>query len=338
MQRRDMFESDEQDRMSKRAMPRSSVIVDASFENANDQRGYSLRDFLHVLFQRKWLVVLFFASTTLTVTAVTLLYTKSVYQATAQILVSPGREHIADLTLPTAGAIPPRLSYNAEEQIARTIETVTGRFLAEHVVQSIGPTILYKNLPDDPLSSLTALWRDPPDKPVLLEMAISKFLENVSAESVGKSSLINLSFKHEDPVMASKVVNLLGEMYLERHLGIQKNPRTDVFFEEQIQIRKKSLKESEERLEAFKQNNNIARAVKDEQDVALAREVTLRTALNETRSRQAEVESRMQQLRYQLANTARDPGAVNAIQEKIAGLEILVLFSLIVCIIVVTSD
>ena len=321
MQKRHEFESDGQ--VGGRVlMARTSIIADMPGENVYPERGRSLRDFLHVLFKRKWVILLFFIGTTITVTALTLLFTQPVYQATAQILVGPGREHIADLTLPTGGAIPPRLSYSAEEQIARTIEMLTGRFLAEHVVQTIGPDVLYKKREDNPLGALTTFWRDPPDEPALLEIAIGRFMQNVSAEAVGKSSLVNLSFKHEDPVIASKVVNLLGDLYLERHLGVRKNPRTDAFFEEQIQIRKQSLKESEEKLEAFKQGNNIARSVKDEQDVALVQGASLRTALNETRSHQAETESRMEQLRYQLANTSRNPGTVNVVQDKLATLEI----------------
>jgi uncharacterized protein involved in exopolysaccharide biosynthesis len=299
-----------------------SNFTDTIVEKSYDQTGYSLRDLLHVVFKRRRLIALFFIATTLTVTAGTFLLVKPVYQATAQMLVSPGREHIADLTLPTGGAIPPRLSYNAEEQISRTIEMLTGRFLAQHVVQSIGPTVLYKNLERDALRSLNMFWREPPEKPVLLEIAVGRVMDNVSAESVGKSSLVNVSFKHEDPAMAAKVVNLLGELYLERHLGVQKNPRTDAFFEEQIQVRKRSLHDAEERLEAFKKSNNIAHSVKDEQDINLVQELSLQGALNETRSRQAEIESRMNQLRHQLANTSRNPSAAKAIQEKLATLEI----------------
>ena len=87
-------------------MARTSIIADMPGENVYRERGRSLRDFLHVLFKRKWVILLFFIGTTITVTALTLLFTQPVYQATAQILVGPGREHIADLTLPTGGNAP----------------------------------------------------------------------------------------------------------------------------------------------------------------------------------------------------------------------------------------
>ena len=294
-------------------MTRVPVVAAMPFERIDS----SLRDALHVIFQRKWLVILFFVTTTSIATTLSLMLNKPVYQASAQILVSPGREHIADMAVPTGGMESPRLSYNAEEQIARTIEMLTGRFLAEHVVKSIGRTTLYPDLSERPLDLLSPL-----DEPVQTELAIGRFMKNVSAQPAGRSSLINVSFKHDDPVMAAKALNVLGDMYLDRHLGVQKNPRTNAFFEEQFQNLKQNLKDSEDKLETFKRTYNIGPSVKDEQDRTLNQEMALRTDLNETRSRQAEIESRIQQLRYQLTNTSRNPRAVSAVEEKLASLEI----------------
>lgn len=296
-----------------RAVTRVHVVAAMPFERIDS----SLRDALHVIFKQKWLVILFFITTTSIATTLSLLLNKPVYQASAQILVSPGREHIADMAVPTGGMESPILSYNAEEQISRTIELLTGRFLAEHVVKSIGATTLYPDLSERPLDVLSPL-----DGPVQTEVAIGRFMKNVSAQPAGRSSLVNVTFNHDEPVMAAKAVNLLADMYLDRYLGVQKNPRTNAFFEEQFQNLKQKLKDSEDKLETFKRTYNVGPSVKEEQERMLNQEVTLRTGLNETRSHQAEIESRIQQLRYQLTNTSRNPGAVSAMQEKLASLEI----------------
>ena len=286
-------------------------------------RGGFLRDFLHVVLKRKWLVLLFFLSTSATVAAVTLLYIKPMYIASTQFLLSLGREHLSDLTLATGGAVAPRFNSNMDEQIARSIELLTGHYLAERVVQTIGPQILYPKLREQS----TQIWNEFLSRPALdeqqlFELAVERLMNNVAVEAAGKSSLINLSFRHENPEMAAKVTNLLASLYVERHLGVLKNPKTDTFFQEQFQNLKQKLRESEDKLEAFKRRYSIVTTVGDEQELALKQELSLRSVLNDTRSQQAEVLSRIGQLRQQLANTAQNPGTTTILRDKLTTLEL----------------
>ena len=305
-------------------VPATAVHVERSQASLEDTySGGFLRDFLRVLFKRKWLVLLFFLSTSATVAAVTLLYVKPIYMASTQFLLSLGREHISDLTLATGGAVAPRFNSNMDEQIARSIELLTGRSLAERVVQTIGPQTLYPKLREQS----TPLWsgfvsRPALDEQDLFELAVGRLMDHVAAEATGKSSLINLSFGHENPEMAAKVTNLFASLYVERHLAVLKNPKTDAFFQDQFQNLKQKLRESEDNLEVFKRRNSIVITVKDEQELALKQELSLRSALNETRSQQAEVVSRMGQLREQLANTVQNPGTTTILRDKVTTLEL----------------
>ncbi len=286
-------------------------------------RSGFLRDFLHVLFKRKWFVLLFFLSTSATVAAVTIFFMKPMYVANTQFLLSLGREHISDLTLVTGGAVTPRFNSNMDEQIARSIELLTGHHLAERVVQTIGPQILYPKLREES----TRLWsgflsRATLDEQQLFELAVERLMYNVGVEAAGKSSLVNLSFRHENPEMAAKVTNLLANLYVDRHLGVLKNPKTDAFFQEQFQNLKQKLRESERNLEGFKRRYSIVTSVEDEQELALKQELSLRSVLNDTRSQQAEVLSRIAQLRQQLANTAQNPGTTTILRDKLTTLEL----------------
>jgi polysaccharide biosynthesis protein PslE len=303
-------------------MSSSTIIAAQPMEMVENYSGSLLRDFLNVLFKRKWLILIFFLTTFTTVAGVSILVSAPKYQATSQILVSPGREHIADLSLPTGGAMAPRLSFNADEEMARTIEMLTGRFLAESVAQAIGPTVLYRDLEDRPRRFFGLLPGRPLDPQGQLEVAVGRFAENIIAEPAGKSALINVSFRHEDPEMAAKVVNVLGEKFLARHLGVQKNPRTDAFFQEQFELLKQKLQESEKRLEQFKQRNDINSTVKDEQELASKQQVASQTSLSDTRKQLAEISSRMQELRSQLGNTSRNAGTINILQDKLTSLEL----------------
>jgi uncharacterized protein involved in exopolysaccharide biosynthesis len=303
-------------------MTHQTIITAQPYEIVENPTGSLLRDFLHVLFKRKWLILAFFLSTFITVASFSVWLSKPKYQATSQILVSPGREHIADLSLTTGGAVAPRLSFNADEEMARTIEMLTGRFLAERVIQAIGPAALYPDLENHAGPFFGLLSKRPLDEQGQLEVAIGRFSENIYAEPAGKSALINVSFRHEDPEMAAKVVNLLGEQFLERHLGVQKNPRTEVFFQEQFDLLKQKLQESERKLEEFKQRNEVTSTVRDEQELAVKQQVISQTALSDTRKQLAEIASRMQELRSQLGNTSRSAGTINILQDKLTNLEL----------------
>jgi polysaccharide biosynthesis protein PslE len=305
-------------------LPTSGVQIEHSeVILENHYRAGFLRDFLSVLFKRKWLIFIFFISTSATVTAVTLFYIKPMYIANTQLMLSLGREHISDLTLATGGTVAPRFNSNMDEQMARSIELLTGRFLAERVVQDIGVQTLYPKIREEslPLWSrfLSSRTLDEQD---IFELAVAKLMDNVSAESAGKSSLINLSFRHANPEIAAWVTNLFASLYVERHLGVLKNPKTDAFFQEQFQNLKQKLRESEDNLEAFKRQYSIVTTIKDEQELALKQELSLQAALNDARSQQAEIASRMAQLRLQLSNTAQNPGSTTILRDKLTTLEL----------------
>jgi polysaccharide biosynthesis protein PslE len=293
----------------------------------------SLRNLAHIVYKRKWLVLMIFICSATVATTAVRLFTKPVYVASSQILVSPSREQVVDQTMQTGGAVPPWLGFNAVEQTAWVREILTGRFLAERVVRAIGPTVLYPTTRlEEQLSPLSAVWAfvapdkarspDEVDEKVLQEGAINAFLKSVAAEPAGRSSIINLSFRHENPQLAAKVVNLLGEMYLERHLGVQKNPKSDTFFQEQLPVLKKRLAESEEKILAFKARHDINNSVKTEQELALQQQIGLRKELNDVRSKQAEVQSRDAELRRQLANTSRSPAAIDRLRDRLSTLEL----------------
>ena len=286
-------------------------------------RGSFLRDFLNVIFKRKWLVLTFFLSTSLTVAAVTHFYVKPMYKANTQFLITPGRDQITDLTLaPNKGSIS-SFNTSTEEQVARSIELLAGRSLAEHVVETVGPLLLYPKLKEETTRSLFGIIMRPAlDEHGLFEIAVERLMANVAVEPAGKTSLINLSFKHENPEMAAKVTNLFATLFVERQLGVLKNPKTDTFFKEQFENLKAKLSDSENKLEAFKRRYGIVTTVKDAQDIALKQELSLRTILNETRSQQAEIVSRIAQIRQQLANTAENPSTGSILRDKLTTLEL----------------
>jgi len=238
----------------------------------------SLRDILHIIFKRKGQIVLFLF-VAVCVVAIASFREKRTYVATAQILVKIGRENIQ---APTFAGDKPVITFDLNAEV----EILGSRVLAEKVAEALGPAAIYP----DPFSSPS------------LDIAAELLRDDLSIEAVEGSNIINVSFEHEDPQMAARVINTLMDLYLERHLEIHKSPTSHEFLREQSQVLDKRRKQAEDKLEAFKNEHNLT-ALEEEQSLLLRQEANLRAELNQTLSQQAEIESRFQQFRDQLAAT-----------------------------------
>lgn len=306
--------------------PASAHVLEAEPVETPSKGSLHLRSLLHIVFKRKWLVLFtFLVCAAGSIALILLILSEPLYLATSQLLISPTREQISESR--SGADVPPWLGFNTVEQTAWTIEMLKGRFLAERVVQAVGPTVLYPSAPKqywDVLGAVLDRWAEdvPPDDEILHERAIETFLKNVDAKSVGRSSIVQLSFRHENPELAARVVALLSEMYLERHLGVQRNADSDAFFQAQFVGLKKKLAESEERITTFKHRHGVTGSVDEEKDVAIQQRVNLLKELNAVRSEQPQLEIRVAELRQQLLNTARTPGKIEQLRESLTALEI----------------
>jgi len=241
-------------------------------------RRSSFRDFLHVIFKRKNQILLFFAITVCTVVIGTFVK-KPIYEAKAQILMKMGREN---LYIPPSGTSSKVINFNRDNQINSEIELLKSRSLAENVIKSLGPENIYKNIKHND--------------------AVLKFQKSLSVEGIKKSDVIAVSFKHKDPEMAAKIVNTLANAYFEEHLLVHKNPQSYNFFEDQSQVLKAKLEQSEAALETFKKQNRVT-ALDEQQKLLLKHIADLNAELNQTLGREAETKNRMLQIRQQLDKT-----------------------------------
>ena len=257
----------------------------------------SLRDFLHVVFKRKGRILLFFGITLGTVAVVTFM-TSPTYEATAQILVKIGREDVYLPDLPE-GRVRPAIRVTREEQINGEIEILKSRFLAEKVVESLGPTIIYEDLNDPARGFLGSLFQapnneqSPPDEAGQTIVAAMRLKRAITIEGVPNSSVINISFQHTDPLMAGTVVNKLVSLYLEHHLRVHKNPRFYAFFREQSQMLRNKMEQVEDRLRNFKKKHELTSNLDEQRTLLLRQEADLRVELNKTLAQEAEMENRL---------------------------------------------
>jgi len=102
--------------------------------------------------------------------------------------------------------------------------------------------------------------------------------------------------------MAAKIVNTLANAYLDEHLLVHKNPQSYNFFEDQSQVLKTKLEQSEAVLETLKKQNQVT-ALDEQQKLLLKQIADLNAELNRTLSQEAETKNRILQIRQQLDKT-----------------------------------
>ncbi len=290
----------------------------------------SLRDFLNVLFKHKVKILLFFFATVCMVTVGTFMM-KPTYEATSRILVKIGRENLYVPTVPNSNNNPV-INFNHEEQLNSEIEILNSTSLAMAVVKALGPTTIYKGLNTEPRVSLASLVpREKSARLSLADMAVLRLEKGLTIDAVKKSNVIEVSYKNQDPNVAARVTNTLVSLYLDRHLHAYKSPESYSFFEQQSRLLKGKLAAAEEALQRFKTENNLS-SFEEELSILLNEQGSLRDSLNQTLSRRAETESRVDQLRLQMARTPKtiplgeevdqNPYVVSALQTRLVELQL----------------
>jgi uncharacterized protein involved in exopolysaccharide biosynthesis len=204
------------------------------------QQTYSLRDVMAILFKHKWKILITF----LVIAAGTVIYAMTIpkfYVARSVVMVKFGREFmsISEVGEQKAPAMSQEAIINTEMQLLTSMD------LAGKVVAAMGVGSLFPELANQPLPQTT-----------MLEAATLQFRQNVFVKDIKRSNLIEVYFRHANPVVAAKAVNILVDLFQEKHLQVFSDKKTS-FLEEQQQTYQDKLKESEDRLARFKQSHQL---------------------------------------------------------------------------------
>lgn len=309
----------------------------------------SLRDILYICFKRKNQIIVFFLATFCTVAVGTFLM-KPVYLAETQILVKVGRENIY---VPATGNSSPIFDIDHQEKMNSAIEILKSPSLVEKTVLALGPTVIYKDLKDANLNRLKRTIKRFKDKikkivkrllsaesrpglsldkdEKIINEAILNFTKNLQIEGIRDSNLINVSFKHEDPIMAALIVNELTGAYLEHYVKAYKTEQSDEFYQRQANLLKNKMVQNEGNLKALKGRNNIT-SLEEEQELLLNKAADLRSELNNTLSQETETRNRIKALQRQLtqipetipqaAEAADNPYLINTLEARLVELQL----------------
>jgi len=219
-------------------------------EDTQENRS-SLRDLAYVFFRRKWFIIGVFLSTVIPVTVYTFLIPPT-YEARSRLLIKPGRENIyvAPVGSPE-GMHPPTIIQRVGEVINSEIEILKSRVLIERVIGQIGTARLLPHIL--PENSRAAYAKE--SLPV--GVAVNRALQNLSAERVKHTDVIEVAFRSHDPDISANFVTTLVDRYLERHLEVHQSGQSYDFFKTQSVQLEQKLKTAARRLADFRKKYGI---------------------------------------------------------------------------------
>lgn len=211
-----------------------------------------IRVAVFILKKHKWKIIVLFLSTVITVAIGSLMATP-MYQASAKLLVKPGRE---DIYVSPAGDSSTLVDRSDRTQkINSEIAIIKSSSVSKKLVERMGVNRLYA-YPDRTLRSKLFKKKNEREIPSA-EKALESVLDRLHASVSSDSNVIDVTFEWPDPFIAVIVLNHLIELYFDHHLKVHTNPQTYTLLQEQASKWETRLRESEARLQEFKSRHAI---------------------------------------------------------------------------------
>jgi uncharacterized protein involved in exopolysaccharide biosynthesis len=254
-----------------------------------------LVDTLLQLWRAKWLMLLVFAPIVLLGFAFTLV-TPTKYTANTRLLVRMGQEHIFD---PGVGDAARAVFFPQQEEVMQAeTELARSPVIAERVIRAVGLSRLYPSFAEAKLRA-----RDG-DGYVIDQEALEAFAQGLDVSAAPKSSILNMTFTHEEPELAAVTLNQFVTEYQKYRqevlsgLGAQGISEQRGLIEVQLETADKALRD-------YLASNGLS-----DYDAELAAATRLFSDISDERAKvQAslrEAEAKSEGLRRQLSLTARE--------------------------------
>ena len=246
----------------------------------------SIKQFLRIVWARKWIVLALLAVVAVGGSAYTLLLPKQYTADTAMIV-----EMRVD---PVLGALAPALA--APGYMATQIDIIKSERVAGRVVKILGV---------ERSPSAVAQWREETNAKIPLDRYFAALLQRgLQVEPSRGSNVINISFSARDPVFAQAAANAFAQAYMDVSVELRVAParQSVAFLDGQTKLLRNDLEAAQVRLSKVQQEKGIL--VSDEKfDQENARYIALSTQLN---TAQAELVETGTRLRNSGAETSPD--------------------------------
>ncbi|HTA23572.1 MAG TPA: hypothetical protein VK763_08575 [Terriglobales bacterium] len=250
--------------------------------------SFTLRDLMAIAFRHKRTAVICFAGVLLgTVFAVLM----NPYRASIKFMIS--HERMDPVVTPQQSgpeARPPEVS---EGEINSEIEILKSGDVARRVVLAVGL---------DKKKSLSEYILGPATQEERTSKAVDRLMGDLKIEPVNKSQVITVTYTSSNPKLAAKVLQALGDAYMQQHKDVFTPPGQVEFFDKEAQRYKQDLTAAEAEIGKFStQQNGVSPHV--EKDIVLQKLSDFRSVLQQTKADLATADERISSLQKQAGTT-----------------------------------
>lgn len=221
------------------------------FEDEGDH--LSLQDYIQIIMRRKWIVIAAFLSVFIS-TVIFTLRTTPTYQAKSTVLVDTKGQKGNGLFL----FDPVGMSY--AKNLNNELEILKSRTLAGAVAEKLLDMKYHDARRTEKITIVSASPEDEEGREFVSHSeVIGRLLSAVEFEPVRDSDVINITAKNSNPKDAALIANMYAEAYYERNLRSSrtKSRAARVFLENQLEIRKKELRQAENALQQYMEKNKV---------------------------------------------------------------------------------
>ncbi len=221
---------------------------------AEDNEDIHLRDYLHVLSRRRWVMAAFLIFV-LAAAVVSNFMTKPLYTATVTIKIDKGDPNILAFKGLYEGEQSDEAFYNTQYKILKS------RNIAERVISRLDLAGSGEFFPGgrSPAYREGAVFNVFPHSRGTDEDLLAAFLKKVDVKPVSDSQLVNVSFTAHDPALAKDAANAIADAYIDYNVQSKYDAGRQArgWLEQQIEIMKAKLEDSEEKLNQYAADNQM---------------------------------------------------------------------------------
>ena len=261
----------------------------------------TLKQYLRIVWARKWLVLALFIVVAAAGVAVTLLLPKQ-YTAETSMIVEMRID-------PALGALAPALA--APSYMATQVEILRSERVASRVVKMLGVE-----------RSATAVqqWRDDTKAKIPLDRYFANLLQKgLGIEPLHGSNVLNVSFSAQDPIFAQAAANAFVQAYMDVSVELRIAParQSAAFLDDQTKVLRTGLEQAQARLSKYQQDKGIV--VSDERlDQENSRYNVLVAQVAMAQAERVEASTRQRNTGTETSPDVLQSGAVQGLKSQLA--------------------
>lgn len=230
---------------------------------------------------------------------------KKTYTAGSSVLIQLGQEYVYEPRAGDAarGAVP-----DTDGLVASETEILMSGQLRERVLRKLGLGVVYPKL------GAKYDQAAPAEKPLIMAKAVQAMGESMNVSAAPANPIVRISFEHDDPVIAAKVLNTYLEEYLIYRRSVLIQPASPVL-ERQRVLFEERLADADAAYQDFLATNNIGDFAAQKTGLTQTigqlegQKYTIEASLQERQGRLASLEAQLAQISpeiglYRDANTS----------------------------------